>query len=230
MDRAAFHNLLRGSRVVASTETTLTVAVRSPYSVGWLQNRLLPVVERIVQRLAGRPVAVAFVAASPSCGPDPYPDPDPAPDQEPEPDLDPDPDPAPPRLKAPPPPPPRDPRPSPAKTMAPTDYYIRLKIAFRVSALAKLKGAPLSVFFSLALHLNDSSVASPGIETIMRETNYARGAVCSALATLENLGLVTKRPCHHRPTEYIVNAYAWWGRHPAPALFEEPGYSSLSEP
>jgi len=55
----------------------------------------------------------------------------------------------------------------------------------------------------------------------MRETGYSRRAVCSALAELESLGLVTKRAGHHRTDRYAVNGYAWFGRRPAPVLLSE---------
>jgi len=64
-------------------------------------------------------------------------------------------------------------------------------------------------------------VASPSIETIMRQTGYSRGVVCNAIAELERLGLIVKRPRHHQVTEYVVPAYAWFGSDPTPALFEE---------
>ncbi len=129
------------------------------------------------------------------------------------------------------------------KKLDSTDFYIRFKTAFRYTGLARLKGAPLSIFLCLALHLDTGGVAAPGIETIMRETGYARGAVCSALTTLVRLGLVTRRTGYRRATGYVVNGYAWFGRRPAPALFEEaesksgfrtmtgcrPSQSSLSE-
>jgi len=104
-----------------------------------------------------------------------------------------------------------------------SSYYVRIKTAFRRQALAELKGAPLSIFICLALHLNRDGVAAPGIEIIMRETGYTRSVVCNALAKPENLGLVTKRAGRRQKTEYAVNGYAWYGHHTAPALWEEAG-------
>jgi hypothetical protein len=102
-----------------------------------------------------------------------------------------------------------------------TDFYIKLKVAFRKRALGKLKGARLSVFLCLSLHVDRDGIARPGgIETIMHETAYSRGAVCSALEYLESAGLIQKLRRHHGADEYQVLGYAWFGQQPAPALWE----------
>jgi len=102
-----------------------------------------------------------------------------------------------------------------------TDFYIKLKVAFRHRALAELKGAPLSVFLCLALHVDRDGVAYPGVQTIMRETGYSRSVVCSALGTLVDLGLMAKRRAHRGNDEYIIQGYAWFGTDPAPCLWEK---------
>ena len=109
----------------------------------------------------------------------------------------------------------------PTKELGPNDFYIRLKTAFCRRALRLCKGAPLSVLNCLWGHVNGDHVAWPSIETMMRQTGYSRGVVCNAIAKLERLGLIAKRPRHHQSTEYVVLAYAWFGSDPTPALFEE---------
>jgi hypothetical protein len=117
-------------------------------------------------------------------------------------------------------------------TLQPTDIYIKFKTSFRDRALRRLKGARLSVFMSLALHIDEDGTAAPGIERIMRETGLARGTVCRALDELGSppLNLIEKVPvppekrprgCIRMPNCYRVRGYAWWGAKPAPALYEE---------
>ena len=64
MTRAAFDTWLRGSRVIEVGDGCLTIAVRHAYAVDWLQNRLLPVIQRTVARHAGDDVKIAFVAGA----------------------------------------------------------------------------------------------------------------------------------------------------------------------
>jgi hypothetical protein len=64
MTRATFDTWLRGSRVVESGDACLTIAVRHAYAVDWLQNRLLPVIQRTVARQAGDEVEIRFVAGA----------------------------------------------------------------------------------------------------------------------------------------------------------------------
>ena len=109
----------------------------------------------------------------------------------------------------------------PAEELGPNDFYIRVKTAFRRRALRLCKGAPLSVLNCLWYHVNKQGVASPSIETIMRQTGYSRGVVCNAIAKLERLGLIAKRPRRNQSTEYVIKAYAWFGSKPTPCLFEE---------
>jgi hypothetical protein len=101
-----------------------------------------------------------------------------------------------------------------------SDYYIKLKLAFRKSALSTLKGAPLSVFLCLALHMNNCGTACVGIEALMKETGYSRRPVCAALDELESLRLISKQAARQGVQAYSLRGYAWMGRKPAPALFE----------
>jgi chromosomal replication initiator protein len=65
MTRATFDTWLRGSRVVAYDDGTLTLYVRHAYAVDWLQNRLLPTIKRVLQRLAGHDMEVIFTTKAP---------------------------------------------------------------------------------------------------------------------------------------------------------------------
>ena len=65
MTRATFDTWLRGSRVVAYENGTLTLYVRHAYAVDWLQNRLLPTIKRVLQRQAGRDMEVVFTTKAP---------------------------------------------------------------------------------------------------------------------------------------------------------------------
>jgi hypothetical protein len=64
MTRATFDTWLRGSEVVETDVGCLTVAVRHAHAVDWLQNRLLPVIERTVARHADDEVKITFVAGA----------------------------------------------------------------------------------------------------------------------------------------------------------------------
>ena len=62
MTKATFDTWLRGSRVVECADDGLVVHVRHTYAVDWLQNRLLDLIERTLQRHTGRQVSVTFTA------------------------------------------------------------------------------------------------------------------------------------------------------------------------
>ena len=64
MTKATFDTWLRGSRVIEAGDGCLTVAVQHVHAVDWLQNRLLPVIERTVARHAGGEVKITFVAST----------------------------------------------------------------------------------------------------------------------------------------------------------------------
>jgi DNA-binding transcriptional ArsR family regulator len=64
MTRATFDTWLRGSEVIDASKGHLTVMVRHPHAVDWLQNRLLPVIERTVARQMDGEVKITFVAST----------------------------------------------------------------------------------------------------------------------------------------------------------------------
>jgi chromosomal replication initiator protein len=65
MTRATFDTWLRGSQVIGFEDNLFTVYVRHAYAVDWLQNRLLPVIQRTLQRRAGSEARVVFTARAP---------------------------------------------------------------------------------------------------------------------------------------------------------------------
>ncbi len=65
MTRATFDTWLRGSQVISCEDNLFTVYVRHAYAVDWLQNRLLAVVKRTLQRHAGPDAEIKFTARAP---------------------------------------------------------------------------------------------------------------------------------------------------------------------
>jgi len=55
----------------------------------------------------------------------------------------------------------------------------------------------------------------------MKETSLSRSVVCSALARLVCLGLLSKQAGYRQKTGYKVEGYARFGPRPAPALWEQ---------
>lgn len=231
MTRPTFDTWLRSSFVISCEPVEGTdpsagplawsIGVYNQYAVDWLSNRLAKVVIRSLERNSGRPVEVEFLARSPapvmsreplqsgSDGPAAGaqdPEVEPADESEP-------------MLEA-----VREERITVSERGALkwTDFYIKFKVAFRKKGLRRLKGARLSVFLCLALHVDANGIAKPGgIEAIMVETDYSRGAVCSALDDLESIGLIDKIPQFRGADQYRLRGYAWFGKcDPAPALFE----------
>ena len=62
MTKATFDTWLRGSEVVEAGDGCLTIAVQHVHAVDWLQNRLLPVIERTVARHTVGGLKITFVA------------------------------------------------------------------------------------------------------------------------------------------------------------------------
>jgi chromosomal replication initiator protein len=70
MTRATFDTWLRGSRVIDLIQNTFIVYVQHAYAVDWLQNRLLPIIRRTLQRHAGPEADVQFTDRLPESGED----------------------------------------------------------------------------------------------------------------------------------------------------------------
>jgi hypothetical protein len=102
-----------------------------------------------------------------------------------------------------------------------TDVYVKMKVAFRQEALRLLKGAKLSCFLCLALHIDGEAECYPSIETIVRETGYSRATVCRALKELVELDFIEKEHRRHKTTLYTVKGYVWYGSKSKPTLLGE---------
>ena len=102
-----------------------------------------------------------------------------------------------------------------------TDAYVKIKVAFREKALRLLKGAKLSCFVCIALHIDRKAECYPSIDTIVRETGYSRATVCSALEELVKLGFIEKKLRRHETTLYTVKGYMWYGSESKPTLLGE---------
>ena len=102
-----------------------------------------------------------------------------------------------------------------------TDVYVKMKVAFRQKALRLLKGAKLSCFLCLGLHIDEKAECYPSIDTIVRETGYSRATVCSALEELVELGFIEKKRRRHETTLYTVMGYVWYGSESKPTLLGE---------
>ena len=208
MTRATFDTWLRGTWAKSGEGGEFVIGVPHAYCKDWLEGRLNVVVVRALARVVGGPVTVRYEVGRTSAKTEPNPEPPevPALDEQG------------PILEA-----VREDRVTvtEAGALQWSDFYIKFKVAFRKRALRRLKGARLSIFLCLALHVDRDGIAKPGgIEAIMRETGYGRGAVCSALGDLDDLGLIDKISDHHGPDQYRVLGYAWFGQRPAPALWE----------
>jgi hypothetical protein len=208
MTRATFDTWLRGTRVVEADAGSLTVGVGNAYALDWLNQRLMPLIQRTIDRRNGEPLQIRFLVRSSIDDGPPLPVPEPeqgcgevimeAVQEE--------------RVSL------RD----DGTVLLWTDIYVKLKVAFRRRVLRELKGAALSVWVCLALHMDKYGVSSPGVSLIMEETGYhSRTTVCSALEDLVHRRLVEKlNPNRYGNDRYRILGYAWFGRDPAPALFE----------
>ena len=65
--------------------------------------------------------------------------------------------------------------------------WVKLSAYFRENMLAKLKGAKLSVFICICLHVNEHGQAFPSIDTIAKETDLHRDTVMDTIAELESV-------------------------------------------
>lgn len=69
-----------------------------------------------------------------------------------------------------------------------TEIFIKLYTKFRNNQLGELKGAPLSVFLCLALHMNQEGECWPSNGLIMKETGYKRESIIEAKKFLVDKG------------------------------------------
>jgi len=74
-----------------------------------------------------------------------------------------------------------------------TKTFVEFSVKFREQQLAQLKGAPLSVFICLALHIAEDGSCFPSVGLICKETGYNRDTVFDALKKLEFMGYIARR-------------------------------------
>ena len=94
--------------------------------------------------------------------------------------------------------------------------WIKLTVSMRERRLKELKGAKLSVFLCIALHINDKNESWPTGETIARETGYSEQEALRSVAELETLGLLSVVREHRRANVYCVTALAAMGKNSKP--------------
>jgi len=63
LTRATFETWLRGTAVVSNDNGALIIAAPSEPAKAWLDHRLRPLIERTLERLAEKPIAIRFVVA-----------------------------------------------------------------------------------------------------------------------------------------------------------------------
>jgi len=205
IERATFDAWLSRTWVIEREGSEWVIGVPNARALDWLSRRLAPLIARTLSWTAGEPASVRFVVGTEDLRPAASHEASSI-------------DQGSPVLEA-----VREERVpvGAGAALVWTDFYIKLKVAFRKRALKKLKGARLSVFLCLSLHVDRDRIARPGgIETIMHETGYSRSAVCSALEYLESAGLIRKLRQHQVADRYRVLGYAWFGDQPAEALWE----------
>jgi len=70
-----------------------------------------------------------------------------------------------------------------------TQGWIKFAIRFR-NILSEMKGAKMSVYMCICLHVNEHGRAWPNLNTICAETGYERAAVIKAIKSLSDMGIL----------------------------------------
>lgn len=99
--------------------------------------------------------------------------------------------------------------------------WIKFSTAFRDGMLAKLKGAKLSIFISICLHLNESGESFPGIETIANETGYNRDTIMMAISEMEEISGLLKVLRERGKVNHYRPAFAARGKANIPVGFSD---------
>ncbi len=70
-------------------------------------------------------------------------------------------------------------------------YFVKLDVTLRDGdTLSNLRGAPLSVFIALGLHVGSNGQCFPSIARLCRITGYCRKTVSEAISKLIDLNLI----------------------------------------
>ena len=70
--------------------------------------------------------------------------------------------------------------------------FVKFSVKFRQNQLWQLKGAPLSVFICLALHIKEDGTCWPSVSLMAKETGYNKDTIFKALGTLETMGFISR--------------------------------------
>lgn len=98
-----------------------------------------------------------------------------------------------------------------------TEPYVKIGIGFR-RELKTCKGAPLAVFMSICLHVNENGKSWPGIRRICEETGYESATVVAAVRKLRDLGLIRVIPRKRSETTIYEPVLASFGKGTVKAL------------
>lgn len=85
-------------------------------------------------------------------------------------------------------------------------YCLKIDAKFR-DHLKKLKGANLSVFMIIALHMDTERRSFPGISRISALSGYDRKTVIKSIRALENLYLIERRKRYHKSAIYTIKGF-----------------------
>jgi|GEM_PF-3307102 len=85
-------------------------------------------------------------------------------------------------------------------------FCLKIEANFR-NHLKKLKGANLSVFMVIALHMDAERRSFPGISRISALSGYDRKTVIKSLRVLESLSLIERHKRYHKSTVYRIKGF-----------------------
>ena len=87
-------------------------------------------------------------------------------------------------------------------------FFLKIDVEFR-DRLKKLKGADLSVFMVIALHMDIERKSFPGIKKISEKSGYDRKTVIKSIRSLIDLDLIERHKRYHKSSVYTVKAYIY---------------------
>ena len=100
--------------------------------------------------------------------------------------------------------------------------FVKVDVQMREGGVKKLRGAPLSTYLTLALHMNWDGESFPSLETLSRETGYSVKQAKRALHFLKERGFITPvRARRGHSTVYQVNHWFSIGKNGAGDIFKK---------
>lgn len=88
------------------------------------------------------------------------------------------------------------------------NYCLKIDVKFR-DHLKKLKGANISVFMAIALHMDAEKRSFPCVSRISSLTGYDKKTVIKSIRTLERLCLIDRRKRYHKSTIYTIKGFIY---------------------